>query len=63
MAFVQVNPSLRSDDIFVQTRRGGDLTEVRICYDLKFHPTACPGGAGTPDHVRLEFAPSRTGAF
>jgi ribonuclease T2 len=62
-AFVRANPGLRADDVFVQTSRAGALTEVRICYDLKFQPTACPGGNGAPDHVRMDLAPSRTGAF
>jgi ribonuclease T2 len=62
-AFVTANPALRADEIFVQTRRGGDLAEVRICYDLAFHPTACLDGNGAPDRVRVQVAPSRTGAF
>jgi ribonuclease T2 len=62
-AFVRGNAGLRGDEIFVQTSRAGALTEIRICYDLKFQPTACPGGNGAPDHVRLDLAPSRTGAF
>lgn len=62
-AFVQANPALRNDGVFVQTSRRGDLTEVRICYDLTFRPAACPGGNGAPERVRLELAPSLTGAF
>jgi ribonuclease T2 len=63
-AFIGKNPWLTSDEIFVASQRGSEaLTEVRVCYDLKFQPTACPGGNGAPDHVRLTLAPSRTGAF
>jgi ribonuclease T2 len=62
-AFVRSNPGLRGDEIFVQASRAGALTEVRICYDLTFQPTACPGGNGAPDHLRLDLAPSHTGAF
>ncbi|WP_372781150.1 ribonuclease T [Phenylobacterium sp.] len=62
-AFVARNPGLARNQVFVQTDRSDDLTEVRICYDLKFRPAACPGGTGTPDRVRLHLAPSRTGAF
>ena len=64
-AFVARNPWLKPDRIFVQTLRNRDdaLSEVRVCYDLKFQPAACPGGNGAPDRVRLDLAPSRTGAF
>ena len=64
-AFVARNPWLTGDEIFVQTLRNRDdaLSEVRICYGLKFQPTACPGGNGAPDRARLTLAPSRTGAF
>jgi ribonuclease T2 len=63
MAFALSNSRLRNDEIFVQASRAGALTEVRICYDLTFQPAACPGGNGAPDHLRLELAPSRSGAF
>ena len=63
-AFIGRNPWLTPDEVYVQSQRGsGALSEVRICYDLKFRPVACPGGNGAPDHVRLTLAPSRTGAF
>jgi ribonuclease T2 len=65
MAFTAKNPWLTADEIYVQTQRSAQdaLSEVRICYDLKFKPTACAGGNGAPDHVRLTLAPSRSGAF
>ncbi|MGZ3377213.1 MAG: ribonuclease T2 family protein [Phenylobacterium sp.] len=63
-AFVARNPWLTADEIFVQSRRSNDaLTEVRVCYDLKFQPAPCRGGNGAPDRARLTLAPSRTGAF
>ena len=64
-AFVARNPWLTADEIFVQSLRGRDdaLSEVRVCYDLKFKPAACLGGAGAPDGVHMTLAPSQTGAF
>lgn len=62
-AFVARNPWLRRETIFVATNRDNDLTEVRLCYDLKYRPAACPGGNGAPDSMPLRLAPSRTGAF
>jgi ribonuclease T2 len=62
-AFVAANPSFRPQGVFVQTARDNALAEVRLCYDLRFRPTACPGGNGAPDGVRIHLAPSRTGAF
>jgi ribonuclease T2 len=63
-AFVARNPGLLASGIYIQTLRGsGALSEVRICYDLKFKPAACLGGAGAPDGVHMTLAPSQTGAF
>lgn len=62
-AFVASNPGFSPDDVYVQTTRDEALAEVRLCYDLTFRPTACPGGAGAPDGVHVRLAPSRTGAF
>lgn len=63
-AFLASNPGLTAGEIYVQTLRGSEaLSEVRICYDLAFKPTPCPGGAGAPDRVHMTLAPSRTGAF
>ena len=62
-AFIARNPAFAPQDVYIQTTRAEELTEVRLCYDLKFKPAACPGGTGAPDRVRLRLAPSRTGAF
>ncbi len=62
-AFVAANPAFTPRAVFVQTTRGGALSEVRLCYDLAWRPAACPGGAGAPDGVPIHLAPSRTGAF
>ena len=62
-AFVTANPALKPNELYVQSNRAGALTEVRACYGLTFQPAACPGGNGAPDHVRLDLAPSLTGAF
>jgi ribonuclease T2 len=61
--FIAKNPSFKRQDIFVAIHSTGHLTEVRLCYDLKYQPGACPGGTGAPDGTRVVLAPSRTGAF
>lgn len=62
-AFIARNPWLTAGGIFVQTTRTAELTEVRLCYDLRFRPAACPEGTGAPDRARIRLAPSRSGAF
>jgi ribonuclease T2 len=63
-AFLASNSGLAGDEIYIQTLQGsGALSEVRICYDLKFKPAACSGGAGAPNSVHMTLAPSQTGAF
>ena len=62
-AFIAKNPWLTSNEIYVQTTRAEELTEVRLCYDLRFRPTGCPGGNGAPGRVHIRLAPSRTRAF
>lgn len=62
-AFIAKNPWLRRETIFVATNKAEDLTEVRLCYDLKYRPAACPGGNGAPDGVGIRIAPSHGGAF
>jgi ribonuclease T2 len=62
-AFVARNPAFGPSGVYVQTSRAEELTEVRLCYDLAFKPTACPGGNGAPDGVHIRLTASRTGAF
>ena len=62
-AFIARNPWLKREDIWVQTHRSGHLTEVRLCYDLRYQAGACPGGIGAPDATHVLLAPSKTGAF
>ena len=57
-AFHRANPWMTPDKLFVAVDKGGRLTEVRVCYDLKFQPSACPGGTGTPDRIPLRLTPS-----
>ena len=62
-AFIGRNPWLRADGIYIQATRSQELAEVRLCYDLKFSPIACPGGTGAADGIHIRLAPSRSGAF
>jgi ribonuclease T2 len=62
-AFVAANPAFGPRDVFVATTKSDALAEVRLCYDLKYRPAACPGGNGAPDGLSIHLAPSRTGAF
>lgn len=48
-AFAAANPQLRADGVYVKVAKGNWLEDVRICYDLRFRPTACRGGVGAPD--------------
>lgn len=62
-AFVARNRGLRPEAIFVATDKESRLTEVRLCYDLAFKPTACPGGFGAPADKPIILTPSTTGRF
>jgi ribonuclease T2 len=55
-AFSAANPGFPRNGIFVGTQ-SGRLSEVRVCYDLKFAPRACPQ-RGAPDSVALQVTPS-----
>jgi ribonuclease T2 len=57
-AFIARNPGLRREQIFVQASRAGALSEVRLCYDVKYRPAACPGGNGAPDSRRMTLRPA-----
>ncbi|MBX3479863.1 MAG: ribonuclease T2 [Caulobacter sp.] len=52
-AFVAANPGLPRQAIYIATGDGDRLRELRICHDLAFKPTACPGSIGAPDRVSL----------
>lgn len=54
--FVAANPRLSRESLYVKVASGNRLEDVRICYDLKFQPTAC-ASLGAPDHVRLTIEP------
>jgi ribonuclease T2 len=55
-AFNAANPGFPRNGIFVGTE-SGRLEEVRVCYDLKFQPRACPQ-RGAPDTFALTVTPS-----
>jgi ribonuclease T2 len=60
-AFVKKNRGLPASAIFVALDKEDRLTEVRLCYDLKYRATACPGSAGAADDRRVRLTPSSTG--
>jgi ribonuclease T2 len=62
-AFTARNPWLDKDAVYVQLDHSQRLTEVRICYDLKYKATACQGGNGAPDQAHIRLTPSLTRAF
>lgn len=57
-AFTRANRWMTRDMLFVAVDKGGRLSEVRVCYDLRFQPAACPGGTGTPDRIALRLTQS-----
>ena len=56
-AWVQANPHLRRDGVYLAATDDGRLREVRLCYDLDYAPSACPRGLGAPDHAALTVQP------
>lgn len=62
-AFVAANPWLPPEAVFVAADKAGVFSEVRICFDLRYRPTVCPGGTGAPDDVVLRLAPSTSRSF
>jgi len=62
-AFVTRNPWLAPAGIFVAADKEGRLAEVRLCFDLAYEPTACPGGVGAADDRVLVLTRSRKGRF
>jgi ribonuclease T2 len=57
-AFTRANRWMSPDMLFVAVDKGGRLSEVRVCYDLRFQPAACRGGTGTPDRIPLRLTNS-----
>ena len=57
-AFVKANPGVRRDGIYVKTT-DERLEDVRLCYDLKYRPTACSGSLGAPDQTLVRVTPRR----
>lgn len=62
-ALTASNPWLASDNIFVAVDKAQRLTEIRLCYDLKFQPMSCMGGTGTPDDIAIRLTPSANKGF
>jgi len=58
-AFLKRNRGLTREGLNVRVNRDNRLTEVWVCYDLKFKPAACRGGNGTPDAVTIRVTPKR----
>ncbi|WP_269715151.1 ribonuclease T2 family protein [Caulobacter sp. NIBR2454] len=61
--FTALNPWLKREMIVVRIDGERRLGDVRLCYDLKFQPEACPGGLGAADDVLLRLTPSLSGRF
>lgn len=61
-AFASANPWLPARAISVITTPRNELSEVRLCFDLKFQPTGC-ADPGLPDNRRITLAPSLTRSF
>ena len=57
-AFVAANPTFRRDGVYIKAT-DGRLEDVRICYDLKYHPASCLGGLGASDRQVLRITPRR----
>ena len=57
-AFVKANPGVRRDGVYIKST-DGRLEDVRLCYDLRHRPSACPGGLGAPDEAMLRISPRR----
>lgn len=57
-AFVAANPWMKREGIYIKTAEGDRLMDVRVCYDLRYRPLACPS-IGAPDRVMLTISPKR----
>lgn len=58
-AFVKANPSLIPVGINLRLTSDNRLRDVRLCYDLDYRPSACPGGIGAEDDVQVKITPRR----
>ena len=58
-AFMRANPGVRHDGVYIKTVDDNRLMDVRLCYDLKYRPSACHGGLGAPDETVVRITPRR----
>lgn len=56
-AFLARNRGMVRKGIDVRVDKANRLTEVRICYDLKFRFAPCLSGTGTPDPIAIRITP------
>lgn len=57
-AFVKANPAFSRQAVYIKVT-GGRLEDVRLCYDLRYRPAACPGGLGAVDSATVAITPRR----
>jgi len=53
--FIKINKNLLADNINVELQNKRFLSEVRICYDLKFNYKSCES-KGAPDYLKVKLA-------
>ncbi len=53
-AIKQLNPTIPARAIMIDTTRGNWLTEIKICYDSQFQPTACAKARSPRDGARVK---------
>lgn len=56
-AFAAANPGVKREGIYIKAVEGNRLMDVRLCYDLDYHPMACKGSLGPADGVVLTITP------
>jgi ribonuclease T2 len=59
--FVAANPKIPREGVYLRVVSGNYLQDIRVCYDLKYRPAACPGGVGAPDEANIRVAPRKAG--
>lgn len=57
-AFLKANPAHSRAGIYIKLT-AGQLEDVRLCYDLRYRPMACPGGLGAADSATVRIIPRR----